>query len=554
MIKFFKLYEKYENVEYRLANDSDIPGINKVARSLRNELGFVMNVVLKDAINHDELFVADLDGHIVGFVHFHRRRDGWNTIHEIGVLREYHDFGIGKTLFELVPKPRRLKTTIDNDKANEFYKRRGMNLIGREKGKKREINVWADVRESFNEMDPYNEERWDDETIPKKGDLVEVLPTLRIYINRKHLPEKLGLTIGRVGEVINNENVIFKGGEYRWIHRNILPEYTNFIAFLLPVDCLKVIKSANESFNELDPYDEEDWNDENEIKKGDILTCIDSMDSRELEEDENYKVTATSGDWVWVEGKTNAWHKRRFKKIKKFERFDIDPYGEENWDDKYFEVGDTVRILPKIKYYIDNYDLHKKLEFAIGRTGEVLRPLSHYDGMPYYVISHEICPELYRKDGDSETLGYTIPPDCLELVKGVNENIHSDIDPYGEENWNDPQIEETIITPKLDDQRQDSFWYYNNDIAMFKKGYNIVRVFCVGDIRLTFDDSGKIYENEDAIKEALRRDWTDRDLDDCNTWINNNWFEIEVHGQIDQDVEYLYDNVINQARQIIEQL
>jgi hypothetical protein len=43
-------------------------------------------VALIDAIKHDELLVAESDNIIVGFVHFHKRRDGWNTIHEIGVL------------------------------------------------------------------------------------------------------------------------------------------------------------------------------------------------------------------------------------------------------------------------------------------------------------------------------------------------------------------------------------------------------------------------------------------------------------------------------------
>jgi hypothetical protein len=100
---------------------------------------------------------------VVYRVHFHKRRDGWDTIHEIGVRKDFQSMGIGKELFEMVPKPRRLKTTQDNIKANDFYKMRGMNMTGTEKGKKRELNVWADVRESKNEIDPYGEERWDDD-------------------------------------------------------------------------------------------------------------------------------------------------------------------------------------------------------------------------------------------------------------------------------------------------------------------------------------------------------------------------------------------------------
>lgn len=49
---------------------------------------------------------------------------------------------IGKKLFSMVPKPIRLKCTIDNDYANEFYKRQGMKLVRVEQGKKRKLNVW----------------------------------------------------------------------------------------------------------------------------------------------------------------------------------------------------------------------------------------------------------------------------------------------------------------------------------------------------------------------------------------------------------------------------
>ncbi len=164
MITEFRLYEQFNNISYRLGKESDLKDIKKITNQLRDELGFVMNVALIDAMKYDELMVAESDGVVIGFVHFHERRDGWNTIHEIGVRKDFQSMGIGKALFEMVPKPRRLKTTQDNIKSNEFYKRRGMNMTGTEKGRKREINVWADVRENADnsELDPYGEENWED--------------------------------------------------------------------------------------------------------------------------------------------------------------------------------------------------------------------------------------------------------------------------------------------------------------------------------------------------------------------------------------------------------
>lgn len=56
--------------------------------------------------------------------------------------------GIGKYLFNMVPKPRRLKTTTDNNQSNDFYKYQGLKNIGTEQGRKRELNIWTDIKEN----------------------------------------------------------------------------------------------------------------------------------------------------------------------------------------------------------------------------------------------------------------------------------------------------------------------------------------------------------------------------------------------------------------------
>lgn len=63
-------------------------------------------------------------------------------MHELAVMREHQGKGIGKALFDTVPLPIRLKTTVDNSKAIEFYTKNDMLHVRNEKGKKRELVVF----------------------------------------------------------------------------------------------------------------------------------------------------------------------------------------------------------------------------------------------------------------------------------------------------------------------------------------------------------------------------------------------------------------------------
>lgn len=127
----------------RFAVESDLPAIKKIANQYKDELGFVMLPALRKAIKKRELYVAEYGGYIVGFCNWHRRRDGWSTIYEIAVRRDYVGQKIGRALLEAVPAPRRLKTTVDNEIANCFYSKAGMLLEAVEQGKKRPLNVWT---------------------------------------------------------------------------------------------------------------------------------------------------------------------------------------------------------------------------------------------------------------------------------------------------------------------------------------------------------------------------------------------------------------------------
>ena len=126
----------------RLALESDFDVIKKIANQNRDFVGFVMKVALKEALLKRSLYVYEVNSAVIGFVHYHPRKDGWHTIHEIAVAKEYQGKGVGKKLFDIVPLPIRLKTTVDNKNAIEFYGKKEMVLVNIEDGKKRKLCVF----------------------------------------------------------------------------------------------------------------------------------------------------------------------------------------------------------------------------------------------------------------------------------------------------------------------------------------------------------------------------------------------------------------------------
>lgn len=125
----------------RLATEHDLTDIKRIANQNREFIGFVMKVALMESIQKKSLLVfEDLSG-VVGFVHYHPRKDGWHTVHELAVSKNLHSKGVGQQLFDSVPLPIRLKTTEDNLKALRFYAKNGMTIVGIENGKKRKLTV-----------------------------------------------------------------------------------------------------------------------------------------------------------------------------------------------------------------------------------------------------------------------------------------------------------------------------------------------------------------------------------------------------------------------------
>lgn len=130
------------NYSIRYGTETDGDTCQRIARQYPSALPFISRAQLRQSLAKRELLVADYDGQTVGFVRFHARRDGWQTVYDLAVHRDYSGRGIGRALLYAVPAPIRLKCTLDNTVANRFYGNAGMQLAGVEQGRKRPLNVW----------------------------------------------------------------------------------------------------------------------------------------------------------------------------------------------------------------------------------------------------------------------------------------------------------------------------------------------------------------------------------------------------------------------------
>lgn len=129
----------------RWAVEGDLLGIKAIANQYKDELGYVMMPTLRKSLADKTLVVAEINQQIVGFVNYRartRKTDPGQTIYEIAVHRDFRGQKIGAGLLAAVPRPVRLKCTVDNQRGNEFYEASGLVLAGTESGRKRPLNVW----------------------------------------------------------------------------------------------------------------------------------------------------------------------------------------------------------------------------------------------------------------------------------------------------------------------------------------------------------------------------------------------------------------------------
>lgn len=121
-------------IAIELASEKDIPGVKNIADIKANKryLGFTNRATLGASILKQELHVARTDNKVIGFIRWHRRRDGWTTVYELCVDESYRKQGIGQQLMRVAGTgPVKLKCHSDNP-AIYFYKRLGFKIMSTE--------------------------------------------------------------------------------------------------------------------------------------------------------------------------------------------------------------------------------------------------------------------------------------------------------------------------------------------------------------------------------------------------------------------------------------
>lgn len=119
-------------VVIRPAREEDIPHIEKIFKANKKYLGFTKRVIMGVSIAKTELHVAVIKNKVVGFIRWHKRRDGWSTVYELCVDEFYRRWGIGRRLMRVIGSgPAKLKCHSKNP-AMFFYKKLGFKKLSNE--------------------------------------------------------------------------------------------------------------------------------------------------------------------------------------------------------------------------------------------------------------------------------------------------------------------------------------------------------------------------------------------------------------------------------------
>lgn len=130
----------------RIGRLEDVPECKAIADSMRQQLGFVRRPALMAAAEIGELLVVEIDSVVVGFCHYHLRRDRTVTVYEIAVVPERQGCGLGRELIAAIERNTRsplvrARCPVDSD-SNGFYAALGFAVAGVEPGKRRPLNRW----------------------------------------------------------------------------------------------------------------------------------------------------------------------------------------------------------------------------------------------------------------------------------------------------------------------------------------------------------------------------------------------------------------------------
>lgn len=135
-------------VVVRLADQSDLDAVKRLADAYEKQLGFVLRHKLQERLRAEELLVAQhTTANVVGFMSFHKKRNGWTAIYEIAVHTDFRRQGIAQQLISaLGNRPLHLKC-VAGLPANDLYAKLGFVCVRQEQRKRRVVNVW--VRDTF---------------------------------------------------------------------------------------------------------------------------------------------------------------------------------------------------------------------------------------------------------------------------------------------------------------------------------------------------------------------------------------------------------------------
>lgn len=134
----------------RAAREEEMTAIKALVDAHRRELGFVPLPALREALRRGWLYVAEVEGRILGMIDWWARRDAVVVLYNIVVDPQQRSAGVGRQLVATMiawARERRageiqLKCPAELP-ANDFYRRLGFQLTRREAGRRRPLNCWS---------------------------------------------------------------------------------------------------------------------------------------------------------------------------------------------------------------------------------------------------------------------------------------------------------------------------------------------------------------------------------------------------------------------------
>jgi hypothetical protein len=338
------------------------------------------------------------------------------------------------------------------------------------------------INESHLDVDPYSEEDWNDVEIPIGECEILMLKDQETPAYRYNW---------------NNQDqdfyVYYHGGNYLHLNRNqkyiinITEQKGDYIEFTfdkfktagemefyeIPISSFTILNVINENKEEVDPYNEEDWDDidYDNFKIGDkvkwLATPNSYFNNKDIYEIENKYVNDEGVLMIKIKNKDHYWYDGgytdpRFTKRINENHSDVDPFEEENWKYNYIPKGKDEKVIDwlrkigldedEIKDLFKEYELYYNKEnspydIAYDRFRKYVDTLADKldlygsiltDGNPRLQFLTDIFGSLYRLYVNNHWL-YLKGGRYIDKPEMFKESVYSEVDPYGEDDWDDDE-------------------------------------------------------------------------------------------------------------------